>query len=150
MFQRSWGVGSVGICRVEPSTMFVGMRTAPLVLARAEGRLRQVRAGSVAMSGGSRGEQRADNQKVVFVGNMPWVMDSYGLRKIFEPHGEVSPALLHGSLELGRAPPSLLCLETGRGRSTGQSHLPAISFLGPAGLHNYRRQIAVRVAAQER
>jgi RNA recognition motif-containing protein len=29
---------------------------------------------------------------MLFVGNLPWVLDSYGLRKLFEPFGEVLSA----------------------------------------------------------
>ena len=30
-----------------------------------------------------------DERATVFVGNLPWALDSYGLRKLFEPHGKI-------------------------------------------------------------
>ena len=30
-----------------------------------------------------------DEDATIFVGNLPWALDSYGLRKLFEPYGTV-------------------------------------------------------------
>ncbi|EKX38167.1 hypothetical protein GUITHDRAFT_115714 [Guillardia theta CCMP2712] len=34
-------------------------------------------------------EQEPDDDKVLFVGNLPWVVDSYGLQKLFEKFGPI-------------------------------------------------------------
>ena len=43
------------------------------------------------MSGQAMGDnsKAAGDRRLLFVGNLPWVLDSYGLRKLFEPFGEV-------------------------------------------------------------
>ena len=69
----------------------------------ARGILAMSGAGAGAPSRLEPGEGAGEDKRVVFVGNMPWVMDTYGLRKIFEPHGEV-PAAPWGEPFLGRRP----------------------------------------------
>ena len=44
----------------------------------------------VAQQFGGRPEGGApDSKRLLFVGNLPWVLDSYGLRKLFEPFGKL-------------------------------------------------------------
>lgn len=38
------------------------------------------------------GKGAPDSRRLLFVGNLPWVLDSYGLRKLFEQFGDVSNA----------------------------------------------------------
>ena len=50
---------------------------------------RAIRRAPIIMSSQSSEPVPVDERATVFVGNLPWALDSYGLRKLFEPYGKI-------------------------------------------------------------
>lgn len=64
--------------------------TSPVNAAACLQRLRRGHTGALqSLVAQQAGKSAPDSRRLLFVGNLPWVLDSYGLRKLFEPFGEV-------------------------------------------------------------